>query len=245
MAREIMKTHDVIFSNRPKTTAANILFYGCQDVAFSPYGEYWRQAKKISVLELLSLKSVQSFQYVREEEVEALINKIRRSCLKGVSVNLSEMLIATSNNIASRCILGQKFEEENGKSRFRQLSRRVMVLFVAFCFGDFFPSLGWIDVFTGLIPSLKATFRELDAFFDQVIEEHETKKSDDYRPNKLDFVDILLRLQKNSMLDFELTKDNLKAILIVSLSLPLSLSLTHTHKPISKVLCFHNFRICL
>jgi len=219
MAREIMKTHDVIFSNRPKTTAANILFYGCQDVAFSPYGEYWRQAKKISVLELLSLKSVQSFQYVREEEVEALINKIRRSCLKGVSVNLSEMLIATSNNIASRCILGQKFEEENGKSRFGQLSRRVMVLFVAFCFGDF--------------------------FLDQVIEEHETKKSDDYRPNKLDFVDILLRLQKNSMLDFELTKDNLKAILIVSLSLPLSLSLTHTHKPISKVLCFHNFRICL
>jgi len=229
MAREIMKTHDVIFSNRPKTTAANIILYGCQDIAFSPYGEYWRQARKISVLELLSLKSVQSFQYVREEEVEELINKIRRSCLKGVSVNLSEMLIATSNNIASRCILGQKFEEENGKSRFGKLSRRVMVLFVAFCFGDFFPSLGWIDVLTGLIPSLKATFRELDAFFDQVIEEHETKKSDDHQPNKLDFVNILLRLQKNSMLDFELTKDNLKAILMVSLSLSLSLPLSNTH----------------
>jgi cytochrome P450 len=227
MAREIMKTHDVIFSNRPKITAANIILYGCQDVAFSPYGEYWRQARKISVLELLSLKSVQSFQYVKEEEVEALIDKIRRSCLKGVSVNLSEMLIATSNNIASKCILGQKFEEENGKSRFGQLSRRIMVLFVAFSFGDFFPSLGWIDVLTGLIPSLKAAFRELDAFFDQVIEEHETKKSDDHQPNKLDFVDILLRLQKNSMLDFELTKDNLKAILMVSLS-PSSLFLTHT-----------------
>ncbi|XP_062168410.1 cytochrome P450 71A1-like [Alnus glutinosa] len=214
MAKEIMKTHDVIFSNRPKTTATNILFYGCQDVAFSPYCEYWRQTRKICVLELLSLKSVQSFQYVREEEVEALIDKIRHSCLKGVSINLSEMLIATSNNITSRCILGQKFEEENGESRFGQLSRRVLVLFVAFCFGDFFPSLGWIDVLTGLIPSLKATSRELDAFFDQVIEEHETKKIDDHQPNKLDFVDILLRLQKNSMLDFELTKDNLKAIIL-------------------------------
>jgi cytochrome P450 len=231
MAREIMKTHDVIFSNRTKTTTTNILFYRCQDVAFSPYCEYWRQTRKICVLELLSLKSVQSFQYVREEEVEALINKIRRSCLKGVSINLSEMLIATSNNITSRCILGQKFEEENCESRFGQPSRRVLVLFVAFCFGDFFPSLGWIDVLTGLIPSLKATSRELDAFFDQVIEEHETKKSDDHQPNKLDFVDILLRLQKNSMLDFELTKDNLKAIILVSLPpfLPLSLSRTHTH----------------
>jgi hypothetical protein len=154
MAREIMKTHDIIFSNWPKTTAANILLYGCKDIAFSPYGEYWRQARKICVLELLSHKSVQSFRYVRGEEVEALINKIRDMCLTGGSVNLSEMFIATTNNIASRCILGQKFEEESGKSKFKELSRRAMVLFVAFCFGDFFPSLGWIDVLTGIIPSL-------------------------------------------------------------------------------------------
>jgi hypothetical protein len=192
MAREIMKTHDVILSNRPKTTAPNIMLYGCQDVAFSPYGEYWRQARKISVLELLSLKSVQSFHHVREEEVEALINKIRHSCLKGASVNLSEMFNVTTNNIASRCILGQKFEEENGESRFGQLSRRVMVLFAAFCFGDFFPSLGWIDVLTGIIPSMTATFRGLDAIFDQMIEEHKIEKSDDDQPNRLDFLDILL-----------------------------------------------------
>ncbi|KAE8124336.1 hypothetical protein FH972_019234 [Carpinus fangiana] len=113
MAREMMKTNDVTFSNRPKTTAANILFYGCKDVAFSPYGDYWRQIRKISVIELLSLKSVQSFQYVREQEVGVLINKIRDSCLKGAPVNLSDMLIATSNKVISRCIVGQKFEGEN------------------------------------------------------------------------------------------------------------------------------------
>jgi hypothetical protein len=61
MAREMMKTHDIIFSNRPQSIAAKILLYGCKDVGFSPYGEYWRQARKISVLELLSIKSVQSF----------------------------------------------------------------------------------------------------------------------------------------------------------------------------------------
>jgi hypothetical protein len=71
MAREIMKTHDIVYSNRPKTIAANMLLYGCKDVAFSPYGEYWRQARKICVLELLSLKSVQPFKYVWEE-VEVL-----------------------------------------------------------------------------------------------------------------------------------------------------------------------------
>ena len=106
------------------------------------------------------------------------------------------------------------------------------MLFVAFSFGDFFLSFGWIDVLTGLIPSLKAISRELDALFDRVIEEHKTQNSDDDQANKLDFVEILLRLQKNNMLDLELTKDNLKAILMVSISLAITHpphTDTHTH----------------
>ena len=51
MAREIMKTHDIVFSNRPKTTAANMLLYVRKDVAFSTYGEHWGHARKICVLE--------------------------------------------------------------------------------------------------------------------------------------------------------------------------------------------------
>jgi cytochrome P450 len=83
VAREMLKTRDVAFSNRSKTTAADALFYACTNVGFSPYGEYWRQARKICVLELLSLKKVQSFQYVREEEIKALMKKIHESCSKG------------------------------------------------------------------------------------------------------------------------------------------------------------------
>ena len=219
MTRQIMKTHDIIFSNRPKNTVTKMLLYGCTDLGFSPYGEYWRQVRKISVLELLSLKRVQSFQYVREEEVTVLINKIRDSCLKGVSINLSELLITNSNNIITRCVFGKKFEEGDDKSSSGDLPRRVMVLLAAFCFGDYFPYLGWIDIFTGFTPSLKSTFGELDAFLDQVVEEHMTVKSDDEHPDKKDFVDIFLQLQKNGKLDFELTRDNLKGILLVCLTL--------------------------
>ncbi|KAF5476689.1 hypothetical protein F2P56_003403 [Juglans regia] len=218
MAREVMKTHDITFSNRPRTTAADILLYGCTDIGFASYGEYWRQVRKICVLELLSLRRVQSFQYVREEEVLLLTNRIRESCLKQTSVNLSEMFFATSNNIVSRCTLGQKYEGGDGKSRFGQLARRVVVLLTAFCVRDFFPSLGWIDVLTGLIPSLKAVVREIDPFLDQVVEEHRKMRSDhDHdQPNyKKDFVDILLQLQdQDGMLDYEFTQDNLKAILL-------------------------------
>ncbi|KAK7850566.1 cytochrome p450 71a1 [Quercus suber] len=61
---------------------------------------------------------------------------------------------------------------------------------------------------------MKATFRELDAFFDEVVEEHKTMKSNEENPSNKDFVDILLQLQKNPMPDFGLTNDNIKAILV-------------------------------
>ena len=40
MAREMMKTHDVVFSNRSKTTAVNIFTYEYSEMSFAPYGNY-------------------------------------------------------------------------------------------------------------------------------------------------------------------------------------------------------------
>ena len=33
VVREMIKSHDVVFSNRPKSTAPDILLYGCKDVS--------------------------------------------------------------------------------------------------------------------------------------------------------------------------------------------------------------------
>ena len=69
MAEEIKKNHDLVFSSWQSQTGAKRLFYGFTDVAFAPYGEYWRQMRKICVLELLSVKQVNSFRSIMEEEV--------------------------------------------------------------------------------------------------------------------------------------------------------------------------------
>ncbi|XP_052876642.1 cytochrome P450 71A1-like [Gossypium arboreum] len=214
MVREILKDHDVVFSDRPSSTATNILFYGCRDMAFASYGEYWRQQKKLSVVELLSHRRVHSFQFVRDEEVELLINKIRRACLKGESINLSEMLMLVSSNIVSRCVISRRIEEEeeDGCCKFGQLAKSTVVLLTSFCVGDLFPYLRWVDVLTGYIPRLKALFGELDSFFDQIIKEHTTLKTDDQVSNK-DFISIIMQLQNDGMLEIDLT--NIKAILLV------------------------------
>ncbi|KAG2676000.1 hypothetical protein I3843_12G031800 [Carya illinoinensis] len=213
IARELMKDHDVVFLNRPQIRAANLLFYGCTDIAFCPYGEYWRQAKKICVLEILSQKRVQAFQFVREEEVAEMVEKIRSSCMNGAAIEIGEMLVTISNDITSRSSLGQKYGGEEGSMNCGQLSRKAMEVIGAFCFEDLFPWLGWVDVLTGFSARLRKTSKALHAVLDQIIEEHENR-GDSNQSDKKDFVDILLHIQKNGMLDIDITKDNIKALLL-------------------------------
>ncbi|KAK7265618.1 hypothetical protein RJT34_33240 [Clitoria ternatea] len=209
VAMEIIKTHDIVFSNRPQNTAAKTLLYECADVAFALYGESWRQKRKICVLELLSPKRVQSFHLIREEEVGKLVDKLREASSygDGCYVNLSEMLMSTSSNIVSKCLLGQRCSRD-GYSRMKELTRKVMVHLTAFTVRDYFPWLGWVDVLTGRVKEFRATFDAIDALFDEAIAQHLTGNA------KKGFVDILLQFQQNNMLSFELTKNDLKALLM-------------------------------
>jgi len=215
---EIFRTHDLVFINRPKTTAAGIFLYGYKDVAFNPYGEEWRQKRKGCVLELVSMKSVRSLQFIRFEEVAEMMGAIREACASETSVNLSELLIALTNNIMSRCVLGQKYDTPDGSSSFGELGRKLLPQFTAFCVGDFFPFLGWVDVLTGKISKFKATLTSIDGFFDKVIAEHKEKLRNGIQSEKKDFLDILLQLQETGSVGFELSQDSLKAMLMVSFS---------------------------
>ncbi|GKU95987.1 hypothetical protein SLEP1_g9273 [Rubroshorea leprosula] len=214
MVREITRNHDIAFSNRPRTTAAETLLYGCQNLVFSPFGKYLRKIKKICTVELLSHKKEQSFMFIREEEVGLMIDKAHSASLKGDSINLSEMLMIVANNVISRCVMSQKVEEENGRSRFGELFRRVMIfVFATYSIGDIYPHLWWLDVVTGYIKSLKAFSGDMDGFLDQVIQERGIGLNMKNH-GKEDFLDILLQLQKNGMLEVELTQNSIKAIIL-------------------------------
>ncbi|KAI4338265.1 hypothetical protein L6164_016607 [Bauhinia variegata] len=119
-----MKTHDIIFAERLQTTAVKTILYAGMVVGFASYGEDWRQKRKICVLELLSLKRVRSFHFIGQE-VEDMVNNIRDACTNNeeCSVNLSEMLIALTNNVMCRCVLGGKYSTKDD-SRFGELARR-------------------------------------------------------------------------------------------------------------------------
>ena len=214
LSREIM--NGPAFQNRPQIKLAKALFYGCTDVAFCPYGDYWREMKKICVLELFSLKRVQACRRVREEEVAEMIEKVKDRCSrKGASVDLSEMFIDIASDIVSRSALGGKYARGDGGESFGDLARKAMGLMGEFNFQDFIPYLGWIDVVTGFNARVKETVEAFHDLLDQVIEEHEARNGYKLQSDEKDLVDVFLHLQKSGNLDINLTRENLKATLLV------------------------------
>lgn len=224
VAREILKTHDVIFANRPKYTSFEKIFYGCKDVATAPYGEYWRQIKSICVQHLLSNNRIHSFRNVIAEEVALMIEKIKPFVVSSSNfpIDLSDVLCTLTNDIVCRRALGRKYSDEweggsAGGRKFRKLLGETVELLGTFNVGDYIPWLGyWVCHFNGFESKLEKTAKEMDDFLEAVVEEHENKMmSGGVEDDQKDFVDVLLWIQKESMIDFPMERATIKAIILV------------------------------
>ncbi|KAJ0804434.1 putative cytochrome P450 [Helianthus annuus] len=203
-AREIMKTHDLAFSNRPKMSIPDTLLYGSKDITFSPYGEYWRQVKSIAVVHLLNNARVQSFQQIREEEMALTINKIENCC--GSVIDLSEFLVGLTNNIICKVALGRTYSG----MKFKDLLDRFMEVLGVFSFGNYIPRLAWIDRLSGLEDRARKVAQDFDEFLEGVVEEHMSNKRDEDK----DLVDILLDVQRDNLAGISLQRDTIKAIIL-------------------------------
>ncbi|CAL0307274.1 unnamed protein product [Lupinus luteus] len=157
MAKQILKTHDLAFVQRPQILAGQILFYGSTNIALAPYSDYWRQMRKICILELLSAKRVQSFAFAREDEVAKLIHSIHLS--QGSPFNLTQAVSSLTNTIISRVAFGKKSKHED---EVLFLIKKIAQVLGGFDLADLFPSLKPLHLITGLKAKLENVHKKLD-----------------------------------------------------------------------------------
>ncbi|PWA83361.1 cytochrome P450 [Artemisia annua] len=217
MAKEVMKTNDLNFCTRPVLTGLQKISYDNKDIGFSPYSEYWRQMRKICMLNLFSVKHVNSFHWVREEEVFNMIDTIKTQILTKQVVNLSETVMILTSNIISRVAFGKRLaayaDEQQEAIRLQKNLLECQALLVHFYFRDKFPFMGWLDKLNGSIARLEKNVKDMDEFYQQLIDEHLNPD----RPNIMqeDMVDILLKLKHDPDSSVNLTFDHIKAVLMV------------------------------
>ena len=75
-AKEVMKTHDAAFATRALSSTVRVLTNGGRDIVFAPYGEHWRQMRKICVVELLSAMQVRRIQSIMQAEIAHLVESV-------------------------------------------------------------------------------------------------------------------------------------------------------------------------
>ncbi|VAH74851.1 unnamed protein product [Triticum turgidum subsp. durum] len=205
-ALEVMKTHDLAFASRPAVRMAERLLYG-RDMAFAPYGQYWRQARRVCVLHLLSARRVASFRRVREQEAGALVDRVRRAACssrpEGNVVNLTDELISYTSSVISRAAFG----DEGGYGIDDDLTEVFAVfeeLLGTATVGEFVPWLAWVDTLMGLDAKVARARKVMDGLLERVISDHRQRRlsggrrlvgdgEDDHR----DFVDVLLDVSED------------------------------------------------
>ncbi|KAL3509421.1 hypothetical protein ACH5RR_028822 [Cinchona calisaya] len=219
MAKEIYKTHDLLFASRPSHHLAfKIISYNFNDIIFGPYGNCWRQLRKICNMELLSPQRVQTFKSIREDEVFNLMKSI--SSQKGSIINLSRSLFSISYSITSRSAFGKRNKHTK---RFIQLIEEINKLASGFSFADLYPSVKLLQVMSTMKFKLEIVKKQVDEILENILDEHKEKikmngAKQESGEAKEDLVDVLLNIQKRGDFEPELTDTNIKAVTFVSKS---------------------------
>ncbi|XP_044974229.1 desmethyl-deoxy-podophyllotoxin synthase-like [Hordeum vulgare subsp. vulgare] len=212
-AREVMKTHDLAFASRPMTPTGTALLGDSPGIVFAPYGDAWRQLRKICTLELFTSRRVRSFRPVREEEVGRLLRSVAVAVAPSPSsaVNLSERISAYVADSAVRAVIGSRFKDR--AAFLRMLERRVK-LAPAQCLPDLFPSSRLAMLVSRMPREMKRERREMREFIDAIIQDHHENSRAGAGADGDDFLDVLLRIQREGKLDPPLTNDDIKAVIV-------------------------------
>ncbi|TVU43848.1 hypothetical protein EJB05_10346, partial [Eragrostis curvula] len=212
-AQAMMRTHDLVFASRPTSTVTDALLYGSSDIGFSPYGEHWRQLRKLVTTHLFTVKKVHSYRLARQQEVLLVMAKIREAAAAGTTVDMSEMMNTFANDIVCRAVLGKFFRAEGRNKLLRELIEMNARLFGGFSLEDYFPGLAnSLGIFTTLFiqrNKVQEVRKKWDDLLEKIIIDHETPNSNNEK-EETDFIDVLLSVQQ----EYGITRDHIKAILM-------------------------------
>ncbi|KAL6289242.1 hypothetical protein ACE6H2_006752 [Prunus campanulata] len=212
-AKEVLKTSEISFAQRPEVYAVEIMAYDHSSIVFAPYNEYWRQLRKISVMELLSANRVRSFRSIREEEVWSLVEFIASS--EGHTINLSDKIYTMTNDVVSRAAFGNKCKYQH---EFTLLLGEIILLAGGFNIADLYPSLTFLRSMSGMKPALMKIQKKIDEILQDIVREHKMKREASTKgfgrlgEHEEDLLDTLLNYEEANKHEFHLTTDQIKAV---------------------------------
>ncbi|KAK7270958.1 hypothetical protein RJT34_26503 [Clitoria ternatea] len=183
LVQECFSKNDIVLANRPHFLSGKYIGYNNTTLAQSPYGDHWRNLRRIVSLEVLSSHRLNSFSDIRRDEIMRLIKKLAQGSRNGFAkVELKSKFSEMTFNTMMRMISGKRYYGEDcdvsnveEARQFREIIKELVMLAGANNPGDFLGILRWFD-FDGLETRLKKISKKTDAFLQGLIDEHRNEK---------------------------------------------------------------------
>ncbi|TVU00049.1 hypothetical protein EJB05_54542, partial [Eragrostis curvula] len=215
-ALEVMRTHGVAFASRPISPMSRLWFQGAGGVSFTPYGEAWRQLRRICTQELLSARRVHSFRPIREDELGRLLRSVAAvasAAGTATTVNLTEKISTYVADSTVRAIIGSRRLRD--RDAYLRMLQGLFSIVPGMSLPDLFPSSRLAMLLSRAPARILAYRADLRRIMDGILEEHEDRRAAGEDDEEEDLVDVLLRLQKEVNSEFPLTTENIKSVMLV------------------------------
>ncbi|KAL4314166.1 hypothetical protein AHAS_Ahas15G0057900 [Arachis hypogaea] len=199
-AQECFSKNDIVLANRPYFLVGKYIAYNYTTLVSSPYGDHWRNLRRIVATEVLSTHRIDSFLEIRRDEIMRLVQKLALKASTNdddfARVELSSMFSEMAYNTIMRMVSGKRYygddcdvtDVEEAKL-FREIIKELMVLAAADNPGDFIALLRWFRL-DDLEKRLKRISKRTDSFLQGLVDEHRSSMR-----NTNTMIDHLLTLQ--------------------------------------------------
>ncbi|KAJ4845112.1 hypothetical protein Tsubulata_030344 [Turnera subulata] len=203
--KECFSTNDRLFLSRPTCLAVKIMGYNHVIFGFAPYGKYWREIRKLAMVELLSHRRLELMKHVRDTEVSLFVKQLHRKAEKNGGsfvVEMKEPIGDLTMNIIVRMIAGKRYNSGDSIEGNNEESRRCQKAFSdffhlmgLFLVSDAVPFLGWLDSVKGTVGKMKRTAREIDGVLGSWVNEHRQKRlKGSITQEEQDFIHVMLSM---------------------------------------------------
>ncbi|XP_062102607.1 cytochrome P450 81Q32-like [Humulus lupulus] len=187
---ECFTKNDIGLANRPPLIMGKHMGYNYTTIADSPYGNHWRNLRRIGTVEIFSSTRLNLFLDIRKDEIRRLLRKI------SPRVELKSMLPELTFNIIMRMMAGKRYygddvTDEEEARQFREIMTEVFEKGGAGNPADFLPILNWIP--NGYEKKVQRLAKRADSFLQGLIEEIRSSKDE----NRNTMIDHLLSLQES------------------------------------------------
>ncbi|XP_061339983.1 cytochrome P450 81E8-like isoform X2 [Gastrolobium bilobum] len=217
VVQECFTQNDTILANRPPFLTGKHIGYNFTAVTVAPYGDHWRNLRRIISLEVLSTHRINSFLGIRMDEIMKIVQKLARDSTRDFAkVELKSLFSEMTFNIIMRMISGKRYYGEDcdvtdveEARKFRELMKELISFGGTSNPAEFVGVLRLFD-FDNLEKRLKSISSRNDAFLQGLLDEHRSGKQ-----SANTMIDHLLSLQQSQPEYY--TDQIIKGIILVML----------------------------